>query len=41
MFLALLRNFGDILNVTLGKWNTTPVELELKDDVKPVCLISY
>ena len=29
--------FGGIL----GTWNTDPVDLELKDDVNPVCLRPY
>ena len=26
---------------TLSMWNKTPVDLELKDDEKPVCLRPY
>ena len=35
--LKFLRKFEDMFNGTLGKWNTTPVDLELKDNTKPVC----
>ena len=34
--LNLLHKYEDILYVTLGTWNTTPVYLELRDDAKPV-----
>ena len=34
----LLRKFEDMFDSTLGMWKTTIVELELKDDSKPVCL---
>ena len=30
-----------MFNGTLGTWNTTPVELELKDDAKPVSSRTY
>ena len=33
----LLRKFEDMFDSTLGMWKTTIVELELKDDSKPVC----
>ena len=42
-----LESFINLLKVeyffngTLGTWNTAPVGLELKDDVKPVCSRSY
>ena len=32
-----LKKFEDMFDGTLGTWNTTPVDLELKDDTKPVC----
>ena len=35
--LTLLRKYEDLFDDTLGTWNTTPVDLELKDDAKPVC----
>ena len=35
--LQLLKKFEDLFDGMLGTWNTTPVELELKDDAKPVC----
>ena len=35
--LILLRKFEDIFNSTLRTWNTNPVDMELKDDAKPVC----
>ena len=34
--LTILSKFIDLFDVTLGKWNTTPVDLELKDNAKPV-----
>ena len=34
--LDLLNKFEDLFDGNLGTWNTTPVELELKDDLKPV-----
>ena len=33
--LNILRKFGYLFDGKLGTWNTTPVYLELKDDVKP------
>ena len=36
-----LKKSEDLFDVTLGKWNTTPVDLELKDDANPVCLQPY
>ena len=35
--LILLRKFEDLFHGVLDTWNTTWVELELKDDAKPVC----
>ena len=26
---------------SLGTWNTSPMDLESKDDAKPVCLLPY
>ena len=37
ILLCLLRKYEDIFDGTLGKWNTTPVDLELRDDANPVC----
>ena len=34
--LALLQRFEYLFGGTLGAWNTTPVNLEVKDGVKPV-----
>ena len=39
--LALLKRFGDISKGTLGTFNTAPVDLELNDNTKPVCLRPY
>ena len=39
--LILLRKFEDMFDVTLGTWNTTPLDLELKDDAKPVLSRPY
>ena len=39
--LYILKKFEDLFDGMLGTWNTTPVDLELKDDVKPVCLRPY
>ena len=36
MLLDLLKEFEDLFDGTLGQWNTAPVEIELKPDVKPV-----
>ena len=41
ILLSLLRKFEDMFESTLGTWNTTPVDLELKDDAKPVCSRPY
>jgi hypothetical protein len=32
---TLLDKYQDLFDGTLGTWKTTPVELELKPDVKP------
>ena len=34
--LVLLKDFEDILDSTLGKWKTEPVNIKLKSDAKPV-----
>ena len=39
--LQLLKKFKDLFDGTLCTCNTTPVDLELKDDAKPVCLQPY
>ena len=39
--LQLLKKFEDLYNGTLSTWKTTLVDLELKDNVKPVCLRTY
>ena len=39
--LILLRTFEDLFDVTLVTRNNTPVDLELKGDVKPVCSQPY
>ena len=31
-----LKKIEDLFDGNLGTWNTAPVEMELKDDVKPV-----
>ena len=36
ILLHLLKKFKYLFRGTLGTWNTTPVDLELKYDVKPV-----
>ena len=35
--LNLLRKYEELFDGTLGTWNTTPVDLELRDDANPVC----
>ena len=40
-FSEIFKTFEDLFDVTLSTWNTAPMELELKDDTKPVCLRSY
>ena len=39
--MIVLRKYEDLFNGTLGTWNTTPVDLELRDDAKPVCWRLY
>ena len=41
ILLRILRKFKDMFDVKLGKWNTSLVDLELKDDEKPVYLQPY
>ena len=36
-----LKKKEDFFDGTLGTWNTAPVDLELKDDVNPVCSRPY
>ena len=35
--LCILSKYEDIFDGTIGTWYTTPVDLELMCDVKPVC----
>ena len=35
--MIVLRKYEDLFDVTLVNWNTTPVYLDLREDVKPVC----
>ena len=39
--LHLINKFEDIFDGTLGTWKTTPVDLGLKDNAKPVCSPPY
>ena len=39
--LSILRKYEDLFDGTLGTWNTTTLDLELRDDAKPVCLRPY
>ena len=34
--LNILKGFEDLFDVTQGTWNTSQVDLEFKDDAKPV-----
>ena len=36
-----MRKFEDMLDGTLGTWNTKPVYLKLRDDSKPVFSYPY
>ena len=36
-----MKKSEDLFDGTLGTWNTTPVELELKDNAKPMCSRPY
>ena len=40
-FLTLLQGFGKLFDVKLGPWITDPVDFELKEAVKPICLRPY
>ena len=39
--LNLLSKFKDLFDGTLGAWDTTPVDLEFRDDAKPLCSRPY
>ena len=39
--IILLRKYEDLFDGTLGTCNTTRVDLELRDNVKPVCSRTY
>ena len=39
--LKLLQISEELFDGTLGTWKTDPVEFELKDDAKPICLRPY
>ena len=39
--LQLLKKFEDLFDGTLGMWKTTPMDLEVKDNAKPVWLKPY
>ena len=39
--LDLLSRFEDMLDVTLGTWNSKPAYLRLNYDTKPVCFLQY
>ena len=39
--LQIMKKSEDLFDGTLGTWNTTPVELELKDNAKPMCSRPY
>ena len=39
--LKLLQIFEEFFDVTLGTWEKDPVEFELKEDAKPICLQLY
>ena len=39
--ITLLSKLEDLFDSTLGTWNTTLVDLELKDGANPVCLQPY
>ena len=41
ILLKILRKFEFFFNGTFGTWKTTPVYLELKDDLKSVCSRPY
>ena len=39
--LKLLQRLQEFLDGTLGNWKTDPVDFELKQDAKPICLRPY
>ena len=41
ILLNILQKYEHIFDGTLGKWNTTPADLDLREDVKPVCSRPY
>ena len=41
VLLQLLKKFENMFDDTLGMWNTTPVDLELKENAKSVCSRPY
>ena len=41
ILINLLRKYEDLFDGALGTYNTTPVDLELRYDVKPVCSRPY
>ena len=36
-----LQNFEELFDGTLGTWKTSPVDQELKENSKPICLQPY
>ena len=36
MFIKLLKQYETLFDETLGRWNTTPVNIELRSNSKPV-----
>ena len=41
ILLNILNRLEDLFESTLGTWNITTVDLDLKDDPKPVCSQPY
>ena len=39
--LAFLTRFEYLFDGTLGTWNMLPINIELKDNKKPVCFHTY
>ena len=39
--LKLLQKSKEFFNGTLGTWKKYPVDFELKEDAKPICLLPY
>ena len=39
--LKLLLKFEELFDGILGTWKTDPVDLDLKEDVNPICSQSY